>query len=159
MPHTIDRDCAGNDDRGRGENALTERDVARLATYMSEGTFVFDGGDNFDFQPRRATVPDDLKVDFNVTRHRNSFDLELRVREVQSERAFHLGELGIDLIDRSNPQNPWSYARRVSSTCLTFSGLTPNHKYEFVFRGEEGGVAARLPPLPVFGEEQDAKRA
>lgn len=155
MPLTTERDDRGGSDRNP-ENRLTAQHLAKLATYMNGGTVLIDGR-TFKFTPRRETVDDDLKVDFEIVSNPQGSDLTMRVRHTGTERAYSLNELGIDLIDRTDPIETWIYGRRPSLTTLTFHGLKPNHRYEFVFHGEEGGVAAILAPRPVELEGKERK--
>jgi hypothetical protein len=140
------------------ENNLTDRHLAKLATYMNGATVLIDGR-TFKFEPRRETVEDDLKVDFEIASKAQGGDLTMRVRDVDTERAYDLSVLGIDLIDRTDPIETWIYGRRLSGTTLTFNSLKGNHRYELVFRGEEGGVAAKLAPRPIELEGQERKQA
>ncbi|MGE3756515.1 MAG: hypothetical protein AB7H97_02100 [Pseudobdellovibrionaceae bacterium] len=156
MPLTTERDDRGPD--RNPENRLTAQHLAKLATYMSGGTVLIDGR-TFEFVPRRETVEDDLKVDFEIVKNAQGSDLTMRVKQSNTERDYNLNELGIDLIDRTDPIETWIYGEHPSGTTLTFKGLKENHRYEIVFHGEEGGVAAKLPPRPVELEGEERKEA
>lgn len=148
----------GEEPERNHENRLTAQHVAKLATYMNGATVLIDGM-NFEFVPRPETVKDDLKVDFEIVSDEHGVNLTLRVRDVVTERAYNLRDLGIDLIDLTDPVDTWIYGRHQSGTTLDFIALKGNHKYEFVFYGEEGGVAAMLLPSPVEFEGDERKQA
>ena len=156
MPLTTEQGAPGPD--RNPENRLTASHLAKLATYMNGGTVLI-SGKTFRFDPKRETVEDHLKVDFEIASVALGGDLTMRVRDITTQRAYNLDELGLDLIDRTDPVETWIYGRRLTGTTITFSALKANHQYELVFRGEEGGVAAKLAPRPVELEGEERTQA
>lgn len=146
MPNVIERGHPEEPERNRGSLALSGMAVAKLATYMNGGTFkILDP--HLEVHPTRETVKDDLKIEFAVTRHTGQrYSVEIYVEDVVTNVRYDLAELEVDLIDRTDPIEPWTYGRKLTTTEITFNNLLPHHTYELIFRGEQGGVAAKLPP-------------